>query len=65
MYDYDTNEETTDELQTLKGGKEEVMKVLQEELQERLDRAGIKVIEARITYIAYAEEIAETMLKKQ
>jgi membrane protease subunit (stomatin/prohibitin family) len=38
---------------------------LREEVQERLDRAGVEVIEARITHLAYAQEIASAMLKRQ
>ena len=38
---------------------------LREEIQARLDRAGIDVIEARISHLAYAPEIAEAMLRRQ
>lgn len=65
MYPYDTFDEADNELMTLRGGREEVRKVLERELQERYARAGIKVIEARISHLSYAKEIAETMLKRQ
>lgn len=38
---------------------------LQHELQERLEKAGVKVLEARITHLAYAAEIAAAMLQRQ
>lgn len=38
---------------------------LHEELQQRLDDAGIEVVEARLTHLAYATEIAEAMLRRQ
>lgn len=50
---------------TLRSGMEEVNHDLEEELRERLSIAGIKVIEARIGYLAYAEEIASAMLQRQ
>lgn len=43
----------------------EVTAVLQAEVQQRLDRAGIEVLEARITHLAYAPEIASAMLQRQ
>ena len=64
MYPYDNFEDTTAEL-TLRSGVEEVNEQLATELIERLEIAGIKVIEARINYIAYASEIAGAMLRRQ
>ena len=49
----------------LRSGNEEVSKVLVKELSERLKHAGIEVIEARITELSYANEIANVMLKRQ
>ncbi len=63
-YPYD-NFEDEDANITLRGGGEDVNKMLEEEITERLAIAGIKVIEARINYIAYAQEIAGAMLKRQ
>ncbi|MCE7993208.1 MAG: SPFH domain-containing protein [Roseivirga sp.] len=50
---------------TLRSGLKEVNHALEEELTERLSIAGIQVIEARIGYLAYAEEIASAMLQRQ
>ena len=50
---------------TLRGGTAEVSAVLERELGERFERAGIKVMEARISHLAYAPEIAEAMLRRQ
>jgi hypothetical protein len=61
-YAYDHGEE--DEI-TLRGGGDEVQTALRKELQERLGRAGVVVDEARITHLAYAQEIAQAMLRRQ
>jgi regulator of protease activity HflC (stomatin/prohibitin superfamily) len=50
---------------TLRGGGIEVAAALAKELQERLARAGIGIEEARLTHLAYAPEIAQTMLRRQ
>jgi len=50
---------------TLKDGAEKVNALLEEELNERLSRAGIEVMEARISHLAYAQEIASAMLQRQ
>jgi len=63
-YPYDNFEDEEAEL-TLRSGVEEVNHELEKEIRERLDIAGIHVIEARINYIAYAEEIASAMLRRQ
>lgn len=63
LYPYD-NFDTDAEL-TLRSGHEEVNKALEENLRNRLDIAGIHVIEARIGYLAYAPEIASAMLRRQ
>jgi len=63
-YSYD-NFEDEDANITLRGGGEAVNQMLEDEITERLAIAGIKVIEARINYIAYAQEIAGAMLKRQ
>lgn len=61
-YAYDHGEDN--EL-TLREGGEEVLVALRGELQERLRKAGVVVDEARITHLAYAQEIAQAMLKRQ
>lgn len=63
LFAYDNFEDETEI--TLRSGMEEVNHQLEEELAERLAIAGIKVIEARIGYLAYAEEIASAMLQRQ
>ncbi len=63
-YSYD-NFEDEDANITLRGGGEAVNQMLEDEITKRLSIAGIQVIEARINYIAYAQEIAGAMLKRQ
>ena len=63
-YPYDNFEDEEAET-TLRSGVEEVNHELEKEIVERLEIAGIHVIEARINYIAYAEEIASAMLRRQ
>ena len=63
-YPYD-NFEAEEAKLTLRSGGEEVNEVLENEISERLQIAGIEVVEARINYIAYAQEIAGAMLKRQ
>lgn len=50
---------------TLRGGGAEIAAALAKELQERLERAGIGIEEARLTHLAYSPEIAQTMLRRQ
>jgi regulator of protease activity HflC (stomatin/prohibitin superfamily) len=64
MYPYDNIEDETARV-TLRESTEEVNNELEREIRERLEIAGIYVIEARINYIAYAQEIAQAMLKRQ
>ncbi|MCL1974193.1 MAG: SPFH domain-containing protein [Bacteroidetes bacterium] len=63
-YPYDNLEDEHAEI-TLRGGGDEVNEMLEAALSERLAIAGIKVIEARISYLAYAPEIAGAMLQRQ
>ena len=63
MYPYD-NMDHPEEL-TLRGGTEQINLSLEEEIRERLAISGIEVLEARIGYLAYAQEIAGAMLKRQ
>ena len=66
MYPYDNFEdEGAKEAITLRSSLNEVSKALEEEVEERLEIAGIEVLEARIAYLAYAQEIAQAMLKRQ
>ncbi|WP_215224572.1 SPFH domain-containing protein [Echinicola shivajiensis] len=64
LYPYD-NFEAEDAEVTLRSGVEDVNQSLEDEISERLQHAGIKVIEARISHLAYASEIASAMLQRQ
>jgi regulator of protease activity HflC (stomatin/prohibitin superfamily) len=64
LYPYD-NFEDHEAVMALRSGGEEINVELEKEIRERLKIAGIEVIEARINYIAYAEEIANAMLRRQ
>lgn len=71
LYPYDTapNIDTTGDGVaddgSLRGSSEVVASRIKNEIQERVDEAGIEIIEARITYLAYATEIAAVMLQRQ
>lgn len=66
MYPYDNfADEGHEEDITLRSSVNEVSEALEKELEERLAIAGIEVLEARIGYLAYAQEIANAMLKRQ
>lgn len=62
-YPYDTFE--NEDALTLRSNPTEVSDRLTNELQERLNVAGVKVVETRLTHLAYATEIASAMLQKQ
>ncbi|NJB38075.1 MULTISPECIES: SPFH domain-containing protein [Flavobacteriaceae] len=66
MYPYDNfADEGIEEDITLRSSVNEVSEALEKEIQDRLQMAGIQVLEARIGYLAYAQEIANAMLKRQ
>jgi regulator of protease activity HflC (stomatin/prohibitin superfamily) len=66
LYPYDNFEDDgAEEEITLRASVNEVSEALEKELSERLSMAGIEVLEARIGYLAYAQEIANAMLKRQ
>jgi regulator of protease activity HflC (stomatin/prohibitin superfamily) len=50
---------------SLRGSTDEVAKRLKSEIHDRLSKAGVEVIEARISHLAYAQEIASAMLRRQ
>lgn len=60
-YPYDAEEDQI----SLMRHTDEVASHLKEELQERLERAGVRILEARLSHLAYAQEIAGVMLRKQ
>jgi SPFH domain/Band 7 family protein len=61
-YAYDAHDE---EKTSLRGSSAEVTATLKGEIQERLGKAGVSVIEARLSHLAYAAEIAAVMLRRQ
>ena len=61
-YPYDSHD---DALISLRGHTATVAEHLKKEIQDRLARAGVQVIEARISHLAYAPEIAASMLQRQ
>ena len=61
-YTYDTHDEAQ---MSLRGHTAAVAEHLKKEIQERLSRAGVEAIEARISHLAYAPEIAASMLQRQ
>ena len=61
-YPYEAHD---DEQIALRSAPQAIAEELRREVQDRLDKAGVKVIEARISHLAYAQEIASAMLKRQ
>jgi SPFH domain / Band 7 family len=62
-YPYDSWDD--EDIISLRANIDEVSEALEQELQERLGKAGVQVHEARLSHLAYAPEIAEAMLKRQ
>ena len=62
QYPYDAHEEGQ---KSLSANTQEVAEKLKEEIQDRLAKAGVKVMEARVSHLAYAPEIAGVMLRRQ
>jgi regulator of protease activity HflC (stomatin/prohibitin superfamily) len=60
-YPYDGD----DDKASLRGSPQEVAENLQKQVQSRLEIAGVEVVEARISHLAYAQEIAQAMLRRQ
>ena len=63
LYAYDNLEDQNEV--TLRNGGDEINRRLEAEIRKHLEIAGIEVVEARINYLAYAQEIASVMLKRQ
>jgi len=63
MYPYDTSEQGDEK--SLRGSSQEIAQIMCRELQEKVENAGIKILEVRITHLAYAPEIASAMLQRQ
>lgn len=64
LYPYDTMEEDSDE-KTLRASSKEIADSMRDELQEKVEVAGLEILEVRITHLSYAEEIAAAMLQRQ
>ena len=64
-YNYDFGEEHDEHEVTLRAGADVVADALRAELQERIELAGVKIEEAKLTHLAYAPEIAGAMLRRQ
>jgi regulator of protease activity HflC (stomatin/prohibitin superfamily) len=62
LYPYDAHEEGQ---RSIRGSTAEIAEQLQKEIQARLAKAGVEVMEARISHLAYAPEIAQAMLRRQ
>ncbi len=63
MYPYDTSEQGDEK--SLRGSSQEIAQIMCRELQEKVENAGIQILEVRITHLAYAPEIASAMLQRQ
>jgi regulator of protease activity HflC (stomatin/prohibitin superfamily) len=65
MYAYDDGEDLALGEQTLRGGMHAVAATLRDELQDRFEEAGVEVLDAKLSHLAYAPEIAQVMLRRQ
>lgn len=63
QYPYDVS--TNGDEKSLRGSAQEVADILKDEIQTRVDMAGIEILEARISHLAYSPEIAAAMLQRQ
>lgn len=63
LYPYDASNEENEK--SLRGSSQEVAEKIKEEIQSKVEIAGLEIIEARITHLAYAPEIAAVMLQRQ
>jgi len=64
LYPYDTAN-TADDEKSLRGSSQEIAQKLKEEIQSKVDIAGLEIMEARITHLSYSQEIAAAMLQRQ
>ncbi len=65
QYAYDEGEDLPDGETTLRAGMDVVADALKVELQARFEAAGVEVLDAKLTHLAYAAEIAQVMLRRQ
>lgn len=64
QYPYDSSDSENNE-KSLRGSSQEIANRLKEEIQARVEIAGLEILEARITHLSYAQEIASAMLQRQ
>ena len=62
LYPYESEDEATP---SLRGSPQIVSAALRQAVQDRVNKCGVEIVEAKISPLAYAEEIAASMLKKQ
>ncbi|WP_035374834.1 SPFH domain-containing protein [Pseudoduganella violaceinigra] len=65
LYAYDEGEDLRGGETTLRSGMDEVAHALKSELTERIAAAGVEIMDAKLTHLAYAPEIAQVMLRRQ
>ena len=65
LYPYDAVGDGDESEKTLRGSGQEIADMLRDEIQAKADMAGLEIMEARITHLAYAPEIAAAMLQRQ
>ncbi|MDR1246741.1 MAG: SPFH domain-containing protein [Clostridiales Family XIII bacterium] len=65
LYPYDVPGDEDEDERSLRGSSQEVADGLKTAIQEKVDAAGLEIMEARITHLAYAQEIAAAMLQRQ
>lgn len=66
LYPYDMSDDDGDSSEkTLRGSSQEIAQILKEEIEKKVEIAGLEIAEARITHLAYAPEIAAAMLQRQ
>jgi regulator of protease activity HflC (stomatin/prohibitin superfamily) len=65
LYAYDTGEDLAPDETTLRAGLDTVANALKDELNQRFSSAGVEVLDAKLTHLAYAPEIAHVMLRRQ
>jgi regulator of protease activity HflC (stomatin/prohibitin superfamily) len=64
-YPYDSTDDVSGHEKSLRGSSQEIAENLRSEIQEKVRAAGLEIVEARITHLAYAPEIAAAMLQRQ
>lgn len=65
LYAYDNGEDLAEDETTLRAGLDTVANALKSELNQRFASAGVEVLDAKLTHLAYAPEIAQVMLRRQ